>query len=55
MSQNCSLEPTVLSPGDSDVDLSRRDRLGLTPNLSTRGIWPSPKTSLERVGNERKK
>jgi hypothetical protein len=30
--QNCGLGPIVLSPDDSDVDLGRRRRLGLTPN-----------------------
>jgi hypothetical protein len=54
-SQNCGLGPIVLSPGDSDVDLGRRDRLGLTPNLSARTLWPSPGTSLERVGYGRRK
>jgi hypothetical protein len=34
--------------------VSRRDRLGLTPNLSTRAFWPSPETSLERVGDGRR-
>jgi hypothetical protein len=54
-SQNCSLEPIFLSPGDIDVDLGRRDRLGLTPNLSTRVLWPSPKTYVKRVGDGRRK
>jgi hypothetical protein len=39
LSQHCGLGPVVLSPCDSDVDLSRRDRLGLTPNLTTRALW----------------
>jgi hypothetical protein len=30
--QNCGLGPIVLSPDDSDVDLGRRRRLGLTHN-----------------------
>jgi hypothetical protein len=50
-SQNCGLGPVVLTPADSDVDLGRQDRLGLTPNLSTRVLWPSPEISLERVGD----
>jgi hypothetical protein len=48
-SQHCGLGPVVLSPGDSDCELvSRRDRLGLTPNLTTRALWPSPETPLEQ-------
>jgi hypothetical protein len=47
LSQNCFLGPIVLSPGDSDVDIGARDKLGLTPNLSIRAFWPSPETSLE--------
>jgi hypothetical protein len=35
--------------------MSRRNRLGLTPNLTTRALWPSPETSVERVGDGRKK
>jgi hypothetical protein len=42
-------------PGEIDVDLGRRDRLGLAPNLSTRAIWQSPETSLERVEGGRRK
>jgi hypothetical protein len=48
-SQNCGLGTVVLSPSDSDVDLGRRDRLGLTPNLFTGALWPSPETSLKRA------
>jgi hypothetical protein len=33
----------------------RRDRLGLTPNLTTKPLWVSPETSLERVGDGRRK
>jgi hypothetical protein len=36
--------------------VSRRDRLGLTPNLTTRALWPSTETPLEQQkmgeGNE---
>jgi hypothetical protein len=49
-SQNCSLGPIFISLGDSNVDLGRRVRLGLNPNLSTRALWPSPETSLKGVG-----
>jgi hypothetical protein len=54
-SQTCGLGPIVISSGDSDVDLGRRDRLGLTANLSTTALWPSSETSLERVGDGRRK
>jgi hypothetical protein len=54
-SQNCGPGSVFLSPGGSDVELGRRDRLGLTPNLSTRELWPSPETSLERAGDGRRK
>jgi hypothetical protein len=54
-SQNCSLQPMFLSPDDIDVDLGRKYRLGLTRNLSTRVLWPSPETSVKRVGDGRRK
>jgi hypothetical protein len=45
-SQHCGLGPVVLSPGDSECEpVSRRDRLWLTLNLTTRALWPSPETS----------
>jgi hypothetical protein len=48
-SEHCGLERVVLSPGDSECDrVSKGDRLGLTPNLSTRALWPSPETPLEQ-------
>jgi hypothetical protein len=43
-SQNCGFGHTVLSLGDSDVDLVG-ERLELTPNLSTKELWPSPDIS----------
>jgi hypothetical protein len=30
--------------------VSRQDRLGLTPSLTIRALWPSPETSLEQQG-----
>jgi hypothetical protein len=45
-SQHCGLGPVVLSPDDSECEaVSRGDWLGLTPNLSTRALWPSLETS----------
>jgi hypothetical protein len=55
-SQHCGLGPAVLSSDDKRCGpASRRGRLELTSNLSTRVLWPSPETSLEPVGNGRRK
>jgi hypothetical protein len=41
-SQHCILWLIVLSPDESEYDqVSKRDRLGLTPNLTTRDLWRS--------------
>jgi hypothetical protein len=54
-SQNCGIGPIILSPSDSNVDLVEDTGSVLTPNLSNRALWPSPETSLERVGDGRRK
>jgi hypothetical protein len=44
-SQHCGLGPVVLSPDDSECEpVSRRYRLGITTNLTTRALWPSPES-----------
>jgi hypothetical protein len=41
-SQHCGRWPVVLSPYESECDrVSERDRLGLTPDLTTRDLWRS--------------
>jgi hypothetical protein len=54
-SQHCGLGPVVLPRMMIAKWTSRLDRLGLTPNLSTRALWLSSDTSLEPVGDERRK
>jgi hypothetical protein len=41
-------------PGWERCGPGRRDRLGLTPNLTTRVLWLSPETVLEIVGDGRR-
>jgi hypothetical protein len=44
--QHCGLDPVLLSPDVSEYEpVSRRDRLGLTPNFTARALWPSAETS----------
>jgi hypothetical protein len=47
-SQHCGLWPVVLSPDESECDqVSKRDRLGLTPNRTTRELWRSRRWTKE--------
>jgi hypothetical protein len=46
-SQHCDPRPVVLSPDDKRCGpVSKWDWLRLTPNLSTRALWPVPETTL---------
>jgi hypothetical protein len=55
-SQYYGPRPVVLSPDDKRCwPVSKRYRLGLNPNLSTRAFWPSPETTLGASWRGRRK
>jgi hypothetical protein len=47
-SQHCGLGPVALSPDESECDrVSKRNQLGLTPNLTKREPWRSTRRAKE--------